>query len=130
MMRRWFSILGRKMLIAIVSYRILLATTNLASNLDDAMDRRFLVKIEFSIPNEDTRHKIWKSKLPQVSDNDLKVIAREFSFSGGHIDNVATQAIIESIMDGSNTVTLESLIKYSKDEISFKNKDSRKRIGF
>lgn len=109
---------------------ILLATTNLASNLDDAMDRRFLVKIEFNTPNEDTRRKIWKSKLPQVSDKDLAVIAREFPFSGGHIDNVATQAIIESIMNGSNTVTLDSLIKYSKDEISFTNKDNRKRIGF
>lgn len=109
---------------------ILLATTNLASNLDDAMDRRFLVKIEFNIPNEDTRHKIWKSKLPNVSDMDLAVIAREFSFSGGYIDNVATQAIIESIMNGSNVVTLDSLIKYSKDETNFTNKDNRKKIGF
>ena len=109
---------------------ILLATTNLASNLDDAMDRRFLVKIEFHIPNENTRRKIWKAKLPQVADKDLNVIAREFSFSGGHIDNVATQAIIESIMNGSNTVTLDSLIKLCKDETSFTNKDNPRRIGF
>ncbi len=109
---------------------ILLATTNLASNLDDAMDRRFLVKIQFDIPDENTRKKIWKSRLPKVTDEDLAVVARDFSFSGGHIDNVATQAIIESIMNGTNTVTLESLIKYCKDEDSFTNKDSRKRIGF
>ena len=109
---------------------ILLATTNLASNLDDAMDRRFLVKIEFHIPNENTRRKIWKAKLPQVADKDLNVIAREFSFSGGHIDNVATQAIIESIMNGSNTITLDSLIKFCKDETSFTNKDNPRRIGF
>ncbi len=109
---------------------ILLATTNLASNLDDAMDRRFLVKIQFNTPDENTRKKIWKSKLPNLADEDLAVIARDFSFSGGHIDNVATQAIIESILNGSNTVTLESLIKFSKDETSYSNKDSRKRIGF
>jgi SpoVK/Ycf46/Vps4 family AAA+-type ATPase len=109
---------------------ILLATTNLSSNLDDAMDRRFLVKIQFDIPDENTRKKIWKSRLPKVTDEDLAVVARDFSFSGGHIDNVATQAIIESIMNGTNTVTLESLIKYCKDEDSFTNKDSRKRIGF
>lgn len=109
---------------------ILLATTNLASNLDEAMDRRFLVKIQFHTPDENTRKKIWKSKLPKVADDDLAVVARDFSFTGGHIDNVATQAIIESILNGSNTVTLESLIKFSKDETSYSNKDSRKRIGF
>ena len=109
---------------------ILLATTNLASNLDEAMDRRFLVKIQFHTPDESTRRKIWKSKLPQVDEKDIAVIARDFSFTGGHIDNVATQAIIESIMNGSNIVTLESLIKFSNDENSFTNKDNRKRIGF
>lgn len=109
---------------------ILLATTNLASNLDEAMDRRFLVKIQFHTPDENTRKKIWKSKMPKVAEEDLAVVARDFSFTGGHIDNVATQAIIESIMNGSNTVTLESLINFSKDETSFTNKDSRKRIGF
>ena len=109
---------------------ILLVTTNLASNLDDAMDRRFLVKIEFHAPDERTRLKIWRSKLPQVPGEDLAVVARDFPFTGGHIDNVATRAIIESIMDGSDTVTLESLINYSKDESHFTNKDSRRRIGF
>lgn len=109
---------------------ILLATTNFASNMDDAMDRRFLVKIEFHAPDESTRLKIWKSKLPQVPDVDLEVVAREFSFAGGHIDNVATRAIIEAIMDGSETITLDSLIKYSKDETAFTNKDNRRRIGF
>ena len=109
---------------------ILLATTNFASNLDDAMDRRFLVKIEFHAPDENTRMRIWKSKLPQVADSDLEVVAREFSFTGGHIDNVATRAIIEAIMDGSDRVTLDSLIKYSKDETAFSNKDNRRKIGF
>ena len=60
----------------------------------------------------------------------VRQVARDFPFTGGHIDNVATRAIIESIMDGSDTVTLESLINYSKDESHFTNKDSRRRIGF
>lgn len=109
---------------------ILIVTTNLSSNLDEAMDRRFLMKIEFHAPDEETRKRIWKSKLPQVAENDLSVIARDYPLSGGHIDNIATQAIIESIMDGSNTVTLDALKKFSEDETSFSNKDTRKRIGF
>ena len=109
---------------------ILLATTNLSSNLDEAMDRRFLVKIEVNAPNEATRMKIWKSKLPQTSENELSIIARDYSFSGGHIDNVATLAIVESIMNGTNKVTLDLLIKYCKNASSFTNKDKRKRIGF
>jgi SpoVK/Ycf46/Vps4 family AAA+-type ATPase len=94
------------------------------------MDRRFLVKIEVNAPNEATRMKIWKSKLPQTSENELSIIARDYSFSGGHIDNVATLAIVESIMNGTNKVTLDLLIKYCKNAISFTNKDKRKRIGF
>lgn len=109
---------------------ILLATTNLADNLDEATDRRFLKKIEFHVPNEKTRLKIWKAKLPRVSEEDLAVIARDFPFAGGNIDNIAIQALIEGVIDGSDTVTLESLIKYSKNESSFRNKKDWKRIGF
>lgn len=109
---------------------ILIVTTNLSSNLDDAMDRRFLMKIEFHTPDEETRKRIWKSKLPQVTDNELAILARNFPFCGGHIDNVATQALIESIMNGSNKITLESLIKFSNDECMFTNKDTRRKIGF
>lgn len=109
---------------------ILLATTNLAVNLDDAMDRRFLVKIKFHAPNENTRKKIWKSKLPQVSDEDINRVAREFSFSGGHIDNVVTKVLIESILNKSNTIDIETIIKYSSDENNFTKKEFLKRIGF
>ncbi len=109
---------------------ILLATTNIVSNLDDAMERRFLLKIEFHIPDENTRRKIWMSKLPKAKDEDIAVVAKEFNFAGGHIDKVAANAIIESIMDRTNTITLESIIKFSKDESTFANKDRRAKVGF
>ena len=40
---------------------ILMATTNLTSNLDEAFDRRFLYKIKYSKPSIDAKTSIWKS---------------------------------------------------------------------
>lgn len=37
---------------------ILIATTNLAANLDTAFDRRFLFKVKFETPTAEPRHKI------------------------------------------------------------------------
>lgn len=108
---------------------LLLATTNNASNLDDAMDRRFLIKLEFHIPNEDSRRKIWHSKLPDLATPITDSVAREFPFSGGHIDNVATQAIIESILNNSD-ITLASLREFAMAEQSFSKKDGPRKIGF
>jgi SpoVK/Ycf46/Vps4 family AAA+-type ATPase len=39
---------------------ILIATTNLASNLDTAFERRFLYKVQFQKPSVNIRAKIWK----------------------------------------------------------------------
>ena len=50
---------------------ILFATTNLTENLDKAFDRRFLFKLKFNHPDVETRHKIWKNKLPELSSNKL-----------------------------------------------------------
>ena len=42
---------------------ILIATSNLASNLDPAFERRFLFKIRFSKPSLEVNEQIWRSKL-------------------------------------------------------------------
>jgi SpoVK/Ycf46/Vps4 family AAA+-type ATPase len=42
---------------------ILMATTNLTSNLDEAFERRFLFKIKYAKPSMGAKKSIWKSKL-------------------------------------------------------------------
>src|SRR5690606_22421057 len=64
---------------------ILMATTNLASNLDSAVEGEFMFKVPLSKPSELVRAKIWKSKLPHLDDGECHILAYNFDFSGGQI---------------------------------------------
>lgn len=79
---------------------ILIATTNLAENLDSAFERRFLFKIKFQMPDTKIRSEIWKLKLPQLSENECQVLAEKFSFSGGQIDNIIRKSEIQEVVLG------------------------------
>lgn len=70
---------------------ILLATTNLASNMDEAFDRRFLFKTQLSRPDATARKKIWASLVPDLSDADATTLAEKYDMSGGQISNVVAK---------------------------------------
>lgn len=108
---------------------LLFITTNNARNIDKAMDRRFLTKIEFHIPDENTRMRIWLSKYPSLSEEEAKTLSRTFAFSGGHIDNVITQVSIDELLDNKKC-ELDDLIKYCQCEEGFSSKTNTRRIGF
>ena len=109
---------------------ILFVTTNDASGLDRAMDRRFLTKVEFRIPDESTRKRIWMSKMEgRITDSEADVLARKFVFSGGHIDNVVTQSAIDEILDDKKC-DLEELVNYCMKEDGFSCAATRRKIGF
>ena len=107
---------------------ILIATTNLLSNLDPAFERRFIFKIEFKMPEKGSRAKIWKSMVPSLSEGDAEALAGKFAFSGGNIENIARKSTVEYILSG-NEPTLSLLVTYCKEESMVRN-DNRNRIGF
>ena len=107
---------------------ILIATTNLLSNLDPAFERRFIFKVEFKMPGKDSRAKIWKSMIPELSNEDAAVLADKYAFSGGNIENIARKSTVEYVLSG-NGPTLPSLEAYCREEI-LNRKENRKRIGF
>ena len=108
---------------------ILIATTNLTSNLDKAFERRFLFKIEFHKPNNEVKAQIWRSMIDDLSDDDAQVLASKFDFSGGQIENIARKRTIDYILSGK-TATLSDLVKYCETEV-FESKNNRMRItGF
>ncbi|GHT98554.1 hypothetical protein FACS1894142_5030 [Spirochaetia bacterium] len=106
---------------------ILIATTNLTINLDDAFERRFLYKIEFSKPDTDSRKAIWKSMVSELDDNDAGILAAEYQFSGGQIENIARKRAIEMILTGEKP-SLEAMMWMCRDEKLVK--DTSKKIGF
>ena len=107
---------------------ILIATTNLLSNLDPAFERRFIFKVEFKMPEKDSRAKIWKSMIPNLSEEDAATLAGKYTFSGGNIENIARKSTVEYVLSG-NEPTLSSLENYCQEEI-LNRKNIRNKIGF
>lgn len=81
---------------------ILIATTNLTSTLDPAFERRFLYKIEFKKPGAEVKKSIWQNMLPWLDEQDCQLIAQEFDFSGGEIENIARKCNIEYAFSGEH----------------------------
>ena len=105
---------------------IMIATTNLADNLDAAFERRFLFKIKFENPSVDAKKKIWKSKLDWLSESDLAAFAQDYDLSGGQIDNIVRKITMNEVLTGTRP-NFEELRNLCKNE---KLGSTEKRIGF
>lgn len=106
---------------------ILIATTNLADNLDAAFERRFLFKVRYDKPTLEAKKSIWQNKLQTLSEEDAKALASQYDFSGGQIDNIVRKAMIEEMVKGEKA-TLEGLkILCSEEKIAHRNMN---KIGF
>ncbi len=75
---------------------IVILTTNLRTNIDDAFLRRIRFIVEFPFPDEKSRNKIWQCHLPEAAplsqDLDFELLAREYVISGGSIKNIVLNA--------------------------------------
>ena len=107
---------------------ILIATTNLAQNMDKAFERRFLYKIKFEKPTLEAREHIWHEMIPSLSESDTKILAEKYDFSGGQIENIARHNAINNILYGDNGNNIENLMSYCDNE-RLETKETRK-IGF
>lgn len=108
---------------------ILIATTNLADNLDTAFERRFLYKIRFEKPDASVRSLIWKQMIPELSTTDATTLATTFDFSGGQIENIARKHAIHAVLHGEPESLLRTLQDYCATE-KLDSKSEVKRIGF
>ena len=72
---------------------VVILSTNLRKNLDDAFIRRLHVAIDFPFPEEPDRLRIWRKvfppEAPLADDVDLAFVARQFKLAGGNIRNIA-----------------------------------------
>jgi ATP-dependent Zn protease len=107
---------------------ILIATTNLAQNMDKAFERRFLYKIKFNKPTLEARMQIWRTMLPELQESDIRALAEKYDFSGGQIENVARHYAIDTVLHGDSASSLEKLMEHCDGE-RLEQKESHK-IGF
>ena len=107
---------------------ILIATTNLAGNMDKAFERRFLYKIKFEKPTLEARMSIWHTMMPTLDESVTRTLATKYDFSGGQIENIARHYAINNILHGQTDNTIATLTSYCDNE-RLEAKESRK-IGF
>ena len=108
---------------------IMIATTNLADNLDTAFERRFLYKIKFDKPDAAVRAKIWQTMIPELTETDSTALAESYELSGGQIENVARKYAINSILHGDTENLLPVLRNYCNSERLCTKREAR-RVGF
>ena len=107
---------------------ILMATTNLTTNLDKAFERRFLYKIRFEKPSVEARARIWRQMIPELGDADATSLASEYDFSGGQIENIARKKTVKALISGERP-TLEDIREYCQEE-NIDDTSVRRKIGF
>ncbi len=108
---------------------IMIATTNLAGNLDTAYERRFLFKIKFEAPTADVKSKIWMNKLSWIDNEFAQQLSKEFSFSGGEIDNIVRKITMKEVLTGNRPISNE-IYGYCQSEKMLSNKKGKVRVGF
>lgn len=106
---------------------IFIATSNLVINLDSAFERRFLYKLEFQNPTLEVKRRIWKNKIPELDEETVDEVSRNFDFSGGQIENISKKIDIDYILYG-NRPKKDTVIDFCKKE-KFDNSESR-LMGF
>jgi ATP-dependent 26S proteasome regulatory subunit len=74
--------------------------TNRKNDLDQAFLRRIRHIIDFPVPDEEQRARMWKQMIPEsVAENsriDIPFLARQFPLSGGHIRSIVFNACLQS----------------------------------
>jgi len=98
---------------------VVILATNLRKNMDEAFARRMHFTVEFPIPDESDRYRIWQGIFPReaplAEDVDLSFLARQFKITGGNIRNIALSAAFLAAQDGGN-IAMGNLIKGTKRE--------------
>ena len=81
---------------------VIIATSNFSiGNFDTAYERRFLFKIKFESPTPEVKSKIWLSKLTWIENDFAQKLSKDFTFSGGEIDNIVRKVTMTEVLTGN-----------------------------
>ncbi len=98
---------------------MVILATNLRKNIDEAFSRRMHFTLEFPIPEEPDRNRIWNNifppEAPLDNDIDFTFIARQFRITGGNIKNIALSAAFLAAQNG-NIINMKNIIRATKRE--------------
>jgi len=108
---------------------IAILTTNFRHNLDEAFTRRLRFIIEFSLPTQEERRRMWELMLPMntaiCQDLDLDFLAGRFELTGADIRNIALRAAFLAAGDENQenkAIAMNHIIKAIRLEYQKQNK--------
>jgi hypothetical protein len=94
--------------------------TNRKQDLDEAFLRRLRFVIDFPLPGEEERRRIWRQIIPpgvEADEIDFDFLARQFPLAGGHIRSIAFHACLQSARgDAPRRLTMRALLLAVKSE--------------
>jgi SpoVK/Ycf46/Vps4 family AAA+-type ATPase len=78
---------------------VVIFATNLAANLDPALERRVRMQVLFDLPGMDEREQIWRVQMhptltPLADDVNFRALAEAYAVSGGDIRNAVLKAAL------------------------------------
>jgi SpoVK/Ycf46/Vps4 family AAA+-type ATPase len=92
---------------------IVIVTTNLRNNVDQAFARRFDTIIEFAAPNHEQRLRIWRQELGDACDpvleRDLRHLAKAAEILGGNIAAATRLALANAQARGAERLNAADL---------------------
>ncbi len=98
---------------------IVILATNLKMNLDEAFVRRLHFVVDFPMPDESFRQRIWQGAVPPEApvsgDIDWEFLARQFKVSGGNIKNAVVAGAFLAAGEGQ-AIGMSHLIRGMRRE--------------
>lgn len=94
---------------------LVVLSTNLKRNMDEAFTRRFQSIIYFPIPQAEERVRLWENTFSSKTKLDNRIhlgeIASKYDLSGGEIVNVVQYCSLMAMKRGSNTIDYDDLLE-------------------
>jgi hypothetical protein len=92
---------------------VVILSSNLRTNIDEAFIRRFQSVIAFPLPGGAERLRLWAEGLPTALAHDpelhLEVLADKYEIAGGTIVNVIRYAVLKSLVRGDGQLLAEDV---------------------
>jgi hypothetical protein len=115
---------------------IIIFTTNLIENIDEAYMRRFDIKLELHKPDLECRQRLWsyhlKPTIPGAAGIDCEFLARSFELTGGQISLIVRNACGEAVtrFGADKMLRQEDLIRYALLECRQGTSTQSPSVGF
>lgn len=103
---------------------IAIFATNLPKVLDEAFQRRVLIRVCFPEPDIQSRAQIWRNLIPADAplseDVDFEVLAARFEITGGYIKNALLSAVADAVHQGGeeSMITMSMLEEAARHQLN------------